>query len=84
MRDAAGGPAVEKARQADVHYRPASRERRCGACVSFRIDPPGTTCERVEGPVSPAMCCDLWRPLKHGAPPADAGSGGTGGGSPVA
>ena len=56
-----------KRRQAEVHYRPAQRERRCGACVHFRVLDPGVECERVEGPISPAACCDLWRPLKHGA-----------------
>ncbi len=66
---------VDRQRQADVHYRPARRERRCGACVHFRITPQGSACERVEGPISPTMCCDLWRPLKHGAGLAGAGSG---------
>jgi hypothetical protein len=56
-----------KRRQGDVHYRPAQRERRCGACVHFRVTSAGVECERVEGPISPAACCDLWRPLKHGA-----------------
>lgn len=56
--------------QPDVHYRPAHRERRCGACVHFQPAPdlPGS-CERVEGAIHPAMCCDLWRPLKHGGRP---------------
>ena len=63
----AGGPVAEKARQADVHFRPAQRERRCGACVHFTVGPQGVACARVEGPIAPAMCCDLWRPLKQGS-----------------
>jgi len=55
-----------KRHQADVRYRPAERERRCGACVSFRLVGRQGDCERVEGPISPSACCDLWRPLKHG------------------
>ncbi len=60
-----------------MHYRPAWRERRCGACIHFAIGPQGPACERVEGPISPTMCCDLWRPLKHGSRSAGVGSGGS-------
>ena len=75
---------AERQRQADVHYRPARRERRCGACAHFRFTPQGPACERVEGAISPTMCCDLWRPLKHGAASAGAGPGGPGGDPPLA
>ena len=69
---------AERQRQADVHYRPAQRERRCGACLHFRFDPQGSACEQVEGPIGPTMCCDLWRPLKHGSRSAGVASGGAG------
>ena len=68
---AGDGPAA-KQRQADVHYRPAQRERRCGGCIHFRLAGGTAECDRVEGPISPAACCDLWRPLKHGARTAGA------------
>lgn len=71
---------MEKQAQSGVHYRPAHKERRCGACLHFHPAPSaGGACGLVEGPISPAMCCDLWRPLKHGARAAAGRPGGTDG-----
>ena len=71
---------VEKQAKGAVHYRPAQKERRCGGCIHFQ---PGSslegTCDLVEGPISPATCCDLWRPLKHGAGMVGGQSGSAGG-----
>lgn len=55
--------AGEKAPQADVDYRPAKRERRCGSCTAF--DPEPSACARVAGEIRPDMVCDLWTPLKR-------------------
>lgn len=58
----------EKVSKETAQYRKARAERRCGNCVAFDLEHRG--CAIVEGTIEPQMCCDRWRPLKHGTPGA--------------